>query len=76
MDLRSVRIIASKEIRDARRNRWFVLVSVIFAGLSLALSLVGLAGLGTIGVTGFGRTTASLVNLVLLPLQNNSADKF
>lgn len=59
-------IILQKEIRDAMRNRWFVMVSVLFALLSVSLSLLGLAGLGSFGIAGFGRTAASLLNLVLL----------
>ena len=55
-----------KEIRDARRNRWFVVISVLFSLLSVSLSLLGLAGLGNLGIAGFGRTAASLLNLVLL----------
>ena len=66
MDMMNIGIIMRKEIGDARRNRWFILLSIIFVGLTLALSLFGYAGLGTFGVTGFGRTTASLLNLVLL----------
>jgi Cu-processing system permease protein len=41
-------------------------VSVLFALLSVSLSLLGLAGLGSLGISGFGRTAASLLNLVLL----------
>jgi len=59
-------IILKKELRDARRNKWFLLLGLIFAGLAFALSVLGVAGLGVIGVSGFGRTTASLLNLVLL----------
>lgn len=66
MDPRTLAILVGKELRDARRNRWFLVLTALFASLSLALSAVGLAGLGTIGVSGFGRTTASLLNLVLL----------
>lgn len=66
MSLSSIFIIAGKEIRDAKRNRWFVIISFLFALLALALSLLGLAGLGSFGISGFGRTTASLLNLVLL----------
>ncbi len=66
MSPESIFIIASKEIRDAKRNRWFVTISFLFALLALALSLLGLAGLGSFGISGFGRTTASLLNLVLL----------
>lgn len=62
----NILIIASKEIRDAMRNKWFLLISLIFAGLSLAFSILGVSGLGNLGISGFGRTTASLINLVLL----------
>ena len=66
MSARSVLVIMGKEIRDARRNRWFVVIGLLFALLAVSLSLLGLSGLGNIGVAGFGRTAASLLNLVLL----------
>lgn len=66
MNLNAVRLLSFKEIRDARRNRWFIVVSILFALLSVSLSLLGLAGLGSLGISGFGRTAASLLNLVLL----------
>lgn len=59
-------VIARKEIRDALRNRWFILYAISFAALSLGLSSIALAGTGKFGIAGFGRTAASLVNLVLL----------
>ncbi|MBI4582675.1 MAG: ABC transporter permease subunit [Planctomycetes bacterium] len=66
MDRANVFLVLLKEMREARKNRWFLLFALIFAGLTTALSLVGLSGLGTFGIAGFGRTTASLLNLVLL----------
>ena len=57
---------AEKELRDALRNRWFLLYTLAFIGLSLALSYMSLAGAGIAGFAGFGRTAASLINLVLL----------
>lgn len=66
MNLRAVRLLSAKEMRDARRNRWFIVVSALFALLSVSLSFLGLAGLGSLGISGFGRTAASLLNLVLL----------
>lgn len=70
MSTRTVTLILGQEIRDARRNRWFLVFAVIFAGMSLGLSLLGMSGLGNIGVAGFGRTAASLLNLmvVVVPL--------
>jgi Cu-processing system permease protein len=55
-----------KELHDARRSRWFVLLALVFAGLALALALLGTSALGSLGSAGFGRTTASLLNLVIL----------
>ena len=58
--------LAQKELGDALRNRWFLLYTIAFTGLSLALSYMSLAGAGIAGFAGFGRTAASLINLVLL----------
>lgn len=66
IDFRNVMTLSQKEFADARRNRWFILYTVTFAGLALALSWLALSGIGTYGLAGFGRTGASLVNLVLL----------
>jgi Cu-processing system permease protein len=66
IELSSVFLIMGKELQDARRSRWFLLLTVVFAGLALALALLGMSALGTIGGAGFGRTTASLLNLVML----------
>lgn len=59
-------ILAQKELRDALRNRWFLLYTLAFIALSLAFSYLALAGAGMVGFAGFGRTAASLINLVLL----------
>lgn len=66
IDLENVLILAQKELRDARRNRWFLLYAAAFAGLSLALAWMALRGAGDYGLAGFGRTSASLINLILL----------
>lgn len=66
MNWRAVRVIAGRAFREVQRTRWFLFIAATFTVLALALSFLGLAGLGTFGVTGFGRTTASLVNVVLL----------
>jgi Cu-processing system permease protein len=66
LDLTNVLILAQKEWRDACRNRWFVLYTVAFAVLALALAWLSLAGVGASGLAGFSRTGASLINLVLL----------
>ncbi len=66
VDLNNVLTLTQKEVRDARSNRWFILFAVAFAGLALTLAWLALSGVGTYGLAGFGRTGASLINLVLL----------
>lgn len=66
MDFENVLTLIQKELRDAFRNRWFLLYTVAFAGLSLALAWFSVSGAGSFGVAGFGRTTAGLINLILL----------
>src|SRR5690606_32863943 len=55
-----------KELRDAGRNRWFMLYALAFTGLSLGLAWMALKSAGNYGLAGFGRTSASLINLILL----------
>ncbi len=66
MSIATVWLLAQKELRDALRNRWFLLYTVAFVALALGLSYLALAGAGMAGFAGFGRTAASLINLVLL----------
>ena len=66
MDFTTILLIAGKEFRDLWRSRWFAVMAAAFAALSLALSLLGMAVVGLSGVAGFGRTTASLLSLVML----------
>ena len=66
IDIENVFVLIQKELRDARHNRWFVLYAVAFAALTLALAWLALSGAGNYGLAGFGRTSASLINLVLL----------
>ncbi|RIK36502.1 MAG: ABC transporter permease [Chloroflexi bacterium] len=66
MDVGIIWTLAKKELRDALRNRWFALYTLAFVFLALAFSYLALAGAGLTGFAGFGRTAASLINLVLL----------
>jgi len=66
IDFDNVLTLTQKELHDARRNRWFLLYTLAFAGLALTLAWLALSGVGTHGLAGFGRTGASLINLVLL----------
>lgn len=66
MHIRALKVLTRKELNDAFRNRWFILYGVSFALLSLAFSAASLLGSGQYGFANFGRTAASLINLVLL----------
>lgn len=66
MDFETVFILIQKELRDAFRNRWFILYTMAFAILSMTLAWFSVSGAGSFGVAGFGRTTAGLINLILL----------
>ena len=57
--------LAQREIGDALRNRWFVAYAGAFVALSVALAFLVDSSAGYSGVSGFGRTSAGLVNLVL-----------
>ena len=64
--VRNVATVARRELREAITSRWFLLYTVSFAALGLAVSYVSAVGAGGAGLSGFGRTTAGLINLVLL----------
>lgn len=66
MEATVVLTLAQKELRDSLRNRWFLLYTGAFTALALALSALGLSGSDIAGFAGFGRTAASLINLVML----------
>jgi Cu-processing system permease protein len=52
--------------KDALRNRWFIVFTVAFAGLALALSALMQPSGTFIRTMSYSRTAASLINLVLL----------
>ena len=62
----SVGAFAQREFRDAVSSRWFALYTLSFAVLAVAVSFMSLSGIGAHGFAGFGRTTAGLLNLVML----------
>ncbi len=66
IDAASVATLARKEVRDARRSRWFLLYTAALTVLALAFSVLGASGAGGVALAGFGRTSASLINLVML----------
>lgn len=58
--------IARRELRESIRSRWFILYTIAFTALGLSVSYISAASTGGSGLSGFGRTTAGLINLVLL----------
>ena len=61
-----IAVMAAKEMRDAARSRWLAGFIATFLVLGGALMLAGSMSSAFGGSAGFGRTTAALVNLVLL----------
>src|SRR5690606_10246174 len=47
--MRTLLIIAMKEIREGLRNRWVLAVTLLLAALALTLSFLGSAPTGTVG---------------------------
>lgn len=65
MNLRSVTTLTQRELLDAFRNKWFLVYSAAFVVLCLGLALMIVNSAGYTGISGFGRTAAGLINLVL-----------
>lgn len=64
--MNALRALTRREFREAARSRWLAAFGAGFIVLGGGLSLLGSWGAGMGGPAGFGRTTAALVNLVLL----------
>lgn len=58
--------LARREFREALASRWFILFTIAFSVLAVAVSFVSLSGMGAHGLSGFGRTSAGLLNLIML----------
>jgi Cu-processing system permease protein len=58
--------LASREMRVALRGRWFLMGSILFGLLAIAVSQLGMAGSRGWGISAADRTAAALLNLVLL----------
>jgi Cu-processing system permease protein len=63
---RIVLAFARRELREALSSRWFLLYTLAFGVLAVAVSFMSLAGAGSHGFAGFGRTAAGLLNLIML----------
>ena len=57
--------IARQELTIALRNRWTLIIALIFGVLLVSISYVGMLSEGFSGVQTFTRTTSSIMNLVL-----------
>lgn len=66
MDRTIVAAIAARETRAGLRSKWFALYAAVFALLSIGFSVVAMGGSALTGEPGFGRTSAGLLNLMLL----------
>jgi Cu-processing system permease protein len=66
MDGRIVAAIAARDARNGLRTRWFLLYAAVFVVLSVGFSTVAMGGSALTGQPGFGRTSAGLLNLMLL----------
>jgi Cu-processing system permease protein len=62
----TIAAIAARDARAGLRNRWFLVYSAVFLVTIVAFSWVALAGSELAGQAGFGRTSAGLLNLLLL----------
>ncbi len=62
----NVATLGRRDLRDALSSRWFLLYTMAFAALGLCVSFVSASSAGGSGLAGFGRTSAGLINLVLL----------
>jgi len=66
MDIRNVLLIMRKEASESLKNRWFIIYTVCFSVLALLVLLFSTMGGEIAGFSGFGRTAASIINLVLI----------
>jgi Cu-processing system permease protein len=66
LPLSTLRLCASQELLLAARSRWTQIFALVFGGLALAVASSGYILSGGSGVQDFARTSASLVQLVLL----------
>lgn len=65
MNLKSVITLTQRELLDAFRNKWFLVYSAAFVVLCIGLAMMIVNSAGYTGISGFGRTAAGLINLVL-----------
>lgn len=62
---REFRTLLQSEVTRSLSNKWLIVYALMYAALGLSLSYYGLLGLGYLGLKGFGRVSATLINLTL-----------
>ena len=65
MNLKVITTLTQRELLDALRNKWFLVYSIAFVLLCFGLAMMIVNSAGYTGISGFGRTAAGLINLVL-----------
>lgn len=65
-DTKNIFLVAGKEAGEAFRNRWFIIYAFCFAALALFLLFLGTSRSEIAGFSAFGKTAASLINLIML----------
>jgi Cu-processing system permease protein len=68
--VKQIFLIAAKEFSDRFRSGWVIACALVWLGAIALTSLFGVVQIGRIGIQGYERTVASLLNLVqyLVPL--------
>jgi len=65
-DISNVFIIIQKEVKDSVNNKWFIIYTLLLTVLAVLLVYLGYSRGSIIGYRGYGKTAASLINLILL----------
>jgi len=66
MRLGIVGLLCAREVRSSVRHRWSIIGAIAFAVLAVAVAHLGMSGASEWGISAFDRTSAALLNLVLL----------
>jgi len=65
-DISNVFLIIQKETKDSINNKWFIVYTLLLTVLAVLLVYLGYSKGAIIGYSGYGKTAASLINLILL----------
>jgi Cu-processing system permease protein len=66
MEISKILLVTGKDMRESIKNRWFVLYTASFSVLAVLILMAASRGGEISGFSGYGKTAASLINLVLL----------